>query len=395
MNLNKDYLITVDIKSTTVNTPGNMSFYITDIKTANIFAQLVFNESNSTLITRYAPIENAEDFYITLRVIKPNNQFMEAKFTLLNQLEAFFMVDLTDEFKDYVGTYKCELFVDSKVNGELERITTASFRYKVLGSIANSLDDVIEGDPDYPILDDLMDRIEAMNPDYYATNANLNMGLSGKANKNHTHDEYATNESVNEAMDGVPGMISAYLTGIRDNIALASPFKMQTKTDSPLDIRTVVNTESDIMNIEYPYVGMIVYVRDTGKRYEVLTLAPKEIGFASVADACVGTYREPNYADKDHTHDELSVNDDFSVYGQASIYNNLRVSGVITQETAPTNDNDLTTKRYVDDSVANVPSMFAMEIVDGDLIVSYPDNSSSNIEFRINDNGELEANIND
>ena len=75
MNLNKDYLIIVDVKNATVATPNKMSFYITDIKTANIFAQLVINESSSNLVKTYAPIENAQDYKIKLRVIKPNNEF--------------------------------------------------------------------------------------------------------------------------------------------------------------------------------------------------------------------------------------------------------------------------------------------------------------------------------
>ena len=281
MNLNKDYIITVDVKNATVSTPSNMSFYITDVKTSNIFAQLVFNESNNTLIKNYAPVENAEDFEITLRLIKPNNDFKELKFTLLNQLEAFFMVNLTDEYKDYIGTYNCEFFVDSKVNDELERITTGSFRYNVLPSIANSLDDVIEGDPDYPLLDELLDRVESIDVDSYATKEYV--------------DE-AVDEAVSE--DDVLNMINSYLgtPSDRDSIALSAPFKMQTKIDSPLDIRTVVNTESDIMNIEYPYVGMIVYVRDTGKRYEILTLADKQVGLASIKNTVVGTYRKLDYA---------------------------------------------------------------------------------------------------
>ena len=45
-----------------------------------------------------------------------------------------------------------------------------------------------------------------------------------------------------------------------------------TSTDTPLDIRTRVETEVDIMSIPKPYIGMIVYVKDTGKRFEILTL---------------------------------------------------------------------------------------------------------------------------
>ena len=177
MNLNKDYIITVDVKSATVSTPNKMSFYITDIKTANIFAQLVINDSNSELIKKYAPIENAQDYKIKLRVIKPNNEFKEIEFTLLNQLEAFFMVDLTEDFKDIIGTYKCELFVDCIVNSELERITTASFRYAVKPSIANNLDEVIEADPDYPLVDRILEQLENVDLTKYATNESVDAKL--------------------------------------------------------------------------------------------------------------------------------------------------------------------------------------------------------------------------
>ena len=42
--------------------------------------------------------------------------------------------------------------------------------------------------------------------------------------------------------------------------------------NTPLDIRTVVETEADILSIPMPYVGMVVYVKDTGKLFEVLTI---------------------------------------------------------------------------------------------------------------------------
>ena len=45
--------------------------------------------------------------------------------------------------------------------------------------------------------------------------------------------------------------------------------------DTPLDIRTRVETEKDILSIPSPYIGMVVYVKDTGKRFEVLTLKDK------------------------------------------------------------------------------------------------------------------------
>ena len=177
-NINKEFIIVVDVKKTTVKYSSSMAFYVTDKKTSNIFCQLVINESKNELINKYAPIENSSDYKITLRVIKPNNEPKELEFTLLNQRDAFFMVDLPDEYKDYTGTYKCELFVDCMVNGELERITTSSFNYTVKPSIMNDLDEVIEGDPDYPLVDEIVKQLKTVDPSQFATNESVDSKIA-------------------------------------------------------------------------------------------------------------------------------------------------------------------------------------------------------------------------
>ena len=65
-----------------------------------------------------------------------------------------------------------------------------------------------------------------------------------------------------------------------------------TIANTPLDIRTVVETEEDILSIPMPYVGMVIYARDTGKRFEVLTLKDKKIGVKVIKDGAIDTYRE-------------------------------------------------------------------------------------------------------
>ena len=176
-NINKDYLIQIDVKAATVNVPGDMSFFITDVKTCNIFAQLVINESKSDLVKKYGPIEEAANYKLTLRIIKPNGEPKDIEFTILNELDAFFYIDLTDEYKDYVGKYRCELFVDCLVNDELERMTTREFTYEILPSIYNDLDGVIEKDPDYPLVDRILSDLEAVDLTKYATNESVDAKL--------------------------------------------------------------------------------------------------------------------------------------------------------------------------------------------------------------------------
>ena len=65
-----------------------------------------------------------------------------------------------------------------------------------------------------------------------------------------------------------------------------------TVANTPLDIRTVVETEADILSIPMPYVGMVIYAKDTGKRFEVLTLKDYKKGMTIIKDGAVDTYRE-------------------------------------------------------------------------------------------------------
>lgn len=63
-------------------------------------------------------------------------------------------------------------------------------------------------------------------------------------------------------------------------------------TDTPLDVRTRVETEADIMNIPKPYIGMVVYVKDSGKRFEIISLKDIKAGMSTIKDGAVNEYRE-------------------------------------------------------------------------------------------------------
>ena len=62
--------------------------------------------------------------------------------------------------------------------------------------------------------------------------------------------------------------------------------------NTPLDVRTVVETEVDIMSIPKPYIGMLIYVKDVGKRFEVLTLKDVKKGMTIIKNGAVNTYKE-------------------------------------------------------------------------------------------------------
>ena len=212
-NINRDYIVTVNAKTSTLSANA-MSFYITDILTSNIFFQLTFNESGNTLINSYAPNENTDNYRLTLRVVKPNNEPKELDVVLLDQGTNFFIADLTADFIDILGTYECELFIDTDVNGRAERSTTNSFTYVVKPSIFNNLDDIIEGDPDYPLVDSLatkeyVDQVVSGGIDLsgYPTIEEMNAALSQKSDITHQHIvQFVMKDPVN----GVLNLKSSY-----------------------------------------------------------------------------------------------------------------------------------------------------------------------------------------
>lgn len=77
----------------------------------------------------------------------------------------------------------------------------------------------------------------------------------------------------------------------KNSIIVAGGFT-PSSINTPLDIRTSIETLDDIYSIPMPYVGMMVYVKNTGKRYEVLSLKAKKVGPIVKEDMLVDEYRE-------------------------------------------------------------------------------------------------------
>ena len=79
-------------------------------------------------------------------------------------------------------------------------------------------------------------------------------------------------------------------TDFNKNVIHSSGGFIPVSTNTPIDQRTIVETEADIVNIPNPFIGMIVYVKDTKQRFEITALKPKKSGFASIPDALVDVY---------------------------------------------------------------------------------------------------------
>ena len=62
--------------------------------------------------------------------------------------------------------------------------------------------------------------------------------------------------------------------------------------NTPLDSRTRIEKISDIVNIENPFVGMLIYCLADEKTYIVKSLKSKAIGAFTVENAVIDQYEE-------------------------------------------------------------------------------------------------------
>ena len=199
-NINRDYLCILDVKTGAINAP-KMYFYNTDRSTSNIYVQLVVKET----IVSATPIENATDFVIEAKIVKPNGFVKEMTGQLVNEADAIYEFDLPEDFTDLTGINQVEFWVRAKVSDREERITSASTKYTVKGSILNSIDDDIEDDNDYPIFLALMERVERLDKEVtevsLATKA-LNEESKGELAKIKADEvEIANNEAIRQSQD--------------------------------------------------------------------------------------------------------------------------------------------------------------------------------------------------
>ena len=135
-NINRDYFVTIDVKSSKVNALNTMKFYNSDKKTSNIYVQLLINMSDNPIISKYVVLENASDYTLTLNIIKPDNKtILTRKGKLIDEELSLFEYDLDEECKDMPGEYLCELYVGCNVDGHDEYSTADSFTYTVKKSI--------------------------------------------------------------------------------------------------------------------------------------------------------------------------------------------------------------------------------------------------------------------
>ena len=111
-NINKDYLIILDVKSGEVDSP-NIYYFNTDKNTSNLYVQMVIKETS----IEATPIDNATNYSIKANILKPNMVGKEVEGTLVNPEKAIYEFKLPSDCTDFSGNAKIEFEVFCTVNG--------------------------------------------------------------------------------------------------------------------------------------------------------------------------------------------------------------------------------------------------------------------------------------
>lgn len=148
INIDKDYLITVDLKNTKVKSDKTIFFYNTDLNICNIFIKLICTDEDKTI---------PDDLIVEFAVLKPEtDEFKPLDATLISKEDLLYQVDLTTDYFDIVGKYSCEIRVSGTIENELKCFTSEEFDYVVKPNITAKLNKKIKNDKNLPILEKLI-----------------------------------------------------------------------------------------------------------------------------------------------------------------------------------------------------------------------------------------------
>ena len=157
-NINRDYLIVLDAKSSVITEADNLMYYIVDEHSPNLFVNLVVRDT--TKLNQYVEVHDPANYKLELHIVKPNNDIVNPPLqgTLLSADDAIYSFVLPKEATDYIGSYKCELRVIYQETEETTITTSNKFKYRVKKSIYNNLDGIVDA-PEYPLVIQLFDKL--------------------------------------------------------------------------------------------------------------------------------------------------------------------------------------------------------------------------------------------
>ena len=259
-NINKDYLVTLDIKRASIINNAPIVFNILDLNTCNIFVNMVINMSNNELISKYVNVENAEDFDIEMNVIFPNNDYKVIRAELLDRENAIYEFDLPSEFTQFIGSYKCEMVVKCNISEREEIAVSERLTYEVVKSITNDLENIKDAQGK-PIINKVLEDLDSK-----ANKSDIPTKTSQLENdSNFVNETYVTDAINNAKLEGNEGIdLTIYqkktdnTLNTTDKTVVGAINEVKTKADSikvPTKVSELENdggfiTAENIPNIE-------------------------------------------------------------------------------------------------------------------------------------------------
>ena len=144
-NTNRDYVVVNDVKSGQIAIKRALKFYVTDKNTSNIFIKLVETRVDENGIYQFIELEPANDYEVSLRIVKPDNSTKTVRAVIMKNKEIF-QIDLPNDCIDIKGKYSCEILVSTTVNSIQELNTSDPFIYEVRNSILSNVGPVKPSD---------------------------------------------------------------------------------------------------------------------------------------------------------------------------------------------------------------------------------------------------------
>ena len=161
LNINRNYTLSVNLKTSKVDIKDDMIFRNTDIGIANMYINL--NYEGLTGIYQDIAIEPASNITVELAIIKPKSyEFITLHSKVVSEENYIYEFILPSECTDLIGRYDCELRIYATVGSEEESLTSEPFIYTVKPSIATKLNEQIQVSSDLPILEKLIKEVKEL-----------------------------------------------------------------------------------------------------------------------------------------------------------------------------------------------------------------------------------------
>ena len=174
--MSRNYTAKLVVNTGAVTVSSGMKVFNTDKDIFNITLEL---QRYDLATKKYITLESGDltNYKAKLNIIKPKtNQIVGVEGVLNDNIYEF---NMPVNASDQIGSYKCQFVITNDEGtdeyADDEIVTSSSFAYTVVGSIATGLNPEINANPDTPILLELIERVENLN-----ANAEFKFNVDGE-----------------------------------------------------------------------------------------------------------------------------------------------------------------------------------------------------------------------